>query len=161
MIVWLALLISGCMGVLIENERVEEYYKRGYTWPPKTYLPATEGWKKLMERRFSQVQQVKDLGERYDAWVETVTASYVMDNFTENGWGLTRAPEELVETIREAIRAGLPTAGSEGNVDVIEGPPPRFISRQDLIDRVSKGGTLFWNPETFVLGYVLNAFPCC
>eukprot|EP00521_Asterionellopsis_glacialis_P011113 CAMPEP_0195310056 /NCGR_PEP_ID=MMETSP0707-20130614/39054_1 /TAXON_ID=33640 /ORGANISM="Asterionellopsis glacialis, Strain CCMP134" /LENGTH=343 /DNA_ID=CAMNT_0040374365 /DNA_START=44 /DNA_END=1075 /DNA_ORIENTATION=- len=129
---------TGVFGQLIESERLEEYHKRGYTWPPHEYVPNTEGWKRLMGRRFDQVIHVEDTGKKYDGWVETVTAAYSLANFTETGWGLTRAPQELVDTLRQAIRDGLPSAKPEGDVDVIE-KTPLFIKRPDLTNKVLHG----------------------
>lgn len=121
---------------LVEVERQEEYRLRNYTWPP-TIIPDTEGWKKLMTRRFDQIQRIPPNGAgRYDGWVQTVGAAYATPNFTENGWGLTRAPEELVEALRKGIRDGLPNARKEHVVDVIEGETPLFIDRPDLTQRV-------------------------
>jgi len=64
-------------------------------------------------------------------------SAIVAPNFTENGWGLTRAPQELVNELRQAIKDGLPNAGQEGKIDVIEGAQqPLFIRRPDLTNRV-------------------------
>lgn len=65
----------------------------------------------------------------------------VAPNFTELGFGMTRAPESLMEDLRNAIRDGLANgeARLEGKVDVIDGPQqPLFIDRPDLTERVLK-----------------------
>ena len=36
-------------------------------------------------------------GDRYNAWVAIMPPALVAQNFTENGWGLTRAPKDLTE----------------------------------------------------------------
>jgi hypothetical protein len=58
-------------GPLSEAERVEEYDKR-YTrvWPPKEYVPNTPGWKSLMEKRFRQVKEIDDGGEKYEGFMQ-------------------------------------------------------------------------------------------
>ena len=69
-------------------------------------------------------------------YVQTATSAIVAPNFTENGWGLTRAPQKLVDDLRQAIKDGLPKAELEGKIQVIEGEQPLFISRSDLTRRV-------------------------
>ena len=64
-------------------------------------------------------------------------SAIVAPNFTENGWSLARAPQSLVDVLRDAIKEGLPQAVEEKEVDVIEGLPPYFIHRRDLTSRVS------------------------
>mmetsp|Transcript_3562 Transcript_3562/g.6508 ORF Transcript_3562/g.6508 Transcript_3562/m.6508 type:complete len:360 (-) Transcript_3562:264-1343(-) len=125
----------GVTGVLIEEERMQEYEKRGYSWPPKEYVPETEGWRNLMERRFSQMERLDNDG-RYDGFMQVVSSAYVVPNFTENGWGLTRAPESLMEDLRAGIRDGLPNARTEHEVDVITGDRPLFIDNWPLAKRV-------------------------
>lgn len=74
---------------------------------------------------------------KWDGWLQTMNSAVTMPNFTEYGWGLTQAPSSLTEDIRQAIYEGLPTARSEGEVDVIDGPEqPLFIDRPDMTSRV-------------------------
>lgn len=135
----LLLILSASLAIarLSENDRRDEYYRRNYTWPT-TYIPNTEGWKKLMDRRFAQVTQIPDSGARYEGYLQTMTAAITAPNFTESGWGLTRAPQDLVDDLREAIREGLPNAPEENKINVIEGQTPLFIHRSDLTKRVLK-----------------------
>lgn len=63
----------------------------------------------------------------------------IAPNFTELGFGMTRAPEPLMQDLRDAIRDGLAQgkAGIEGTVEVIDAPEnPLFIDRPDLTARV-------------------------
>jgi hypothetical protein len=51
----------------------------------------------------------------------------------ENGWGLTRAPEDLVEELKTALHNGLPTAGQERLMEAIEGDQqPLFVPTPEL-----------------------------
>jgi hypothetical protein len=113
-----------------EEERQAMYIKRGHSWPPKIY-PDTPGWKRILTQRFAQVRAVTDGQMKWDGFVQTLTAS-LMKNYTELGWGLARAPEELTQEIRQAIFDGLPTAYPEGEIEVIDGPIPLFIDHPDL-----------------------------
>lgn len=72
---------------------------------------------------------------KWDGMIQTLTASLVK-NYTQYGWGLTKAPQALTDEIRQAIYDGLPNANYEHDVDVIDGPTPLFIQRPDLTKKV-------------------------
>jgi hypothetical protein len=80
---------------LMEHERIEEYHRRNHSWPPlgTDYIPNTPGWKREMERRLYQAHQQTSRGDRYQCYVNAVTAALTVPNFTESGWGLTKAPQ--------------------------------------------------------------------
>ena len=82
---------------LYENERIIEYHKRNYTWPPTKYKPDTEGWRKLNEHRFRQIAEIEDADKRYEGYLQTVNSALVADNFTKYGFGLARAPDDLMK----------------------------------------------------------------
>lgn len=65
--------------------------------------------------------------------------AFLVRNYTELGFGLARAPEELTAALQEGIRGGLARgeARLEHQVKVIEGPRSLFIDRPDLTQRVS------------------------
>jgi len=71
---------------LDESDRLIEYYKRNYTWPLETFQPNTEGWKRIYERRFRQIERIEDVGQRYDAWSTSIGSALVIPNFTESGY---------------------------------------------------------------------------
>jgi len=122
-----------------EEERMAEYMKRGYTFPFDHFNPNTEGWNKLMNQRVSQLMSNPEMQERWDGWIQTLSSALTVPNYTEFGWGLTQAPAQLTADLRQAIYDGLPTARSEGKIDVITGPNlPLFIDRPDLTTRVQE-----------------------
>lgn len=121
---------------LVESEREEEYNFRNYSWPIQNYSPHTPGWKSLMESRFAQVEEITDSGKRYEGYIQTIHSAFLVPNFTEHGFGLARAPEELTQALQEGIRDGLPTARLEHRVEVIHGPQALFVDRPDLTARV-------------------------
>jgi hypothetical protein len=145
------LLLGGCLFVatlgaanaaMVEKDRLEQYYLRNYTWPPSYYIPDTPGWQNLFEHRFRQISEIEKNTKRYEAYLQNVNAAYVAPNFTEYGFGLARAPENLMEALREGIRNGLDEGEYhlERSVEVIEGTDlPWFIDRPDLTQRVSSG----------------------
>lgn len=124
-------------GRLVEDERIQEYHKRGFSWPPK-YVPSNPGWKALFDHRFRQVAEIDDTTKRYEGYLQSINAAVVAPNFTEYGFGLARAPDDLMQALRQGIRDGLKEGPQlERSVEVIDGDQPWFISRPDLTQRVS------------------------
>jgi len=89
-------ILKGSLG-LMEEDRLQEYKARNYTYPFEKYVPDTPGWGKLMKRRLRQMEFVKDSNDRYNGFILTVASAVVAPNFTENGWGLTRAPQVNID----------------------------------------------------------------
>jgi hypothetical protein len=100
-------------GIIYEHERLEEYHRRNHTWPPleSEFLPATEGWRRLYQRRLKQVDRLSD-DNSWDAYITAVNNALITPNYTEFGWGLTRGPTYLWETLNNSL-AALPTAEEE------------------------------------------------
>ena len=114
-----------------------EYHKRNYTWPLPQYVPNTNGWKELMEDRFGQVAELEDSNARWEGYIQTINSAYLVPNFTEHGFGMARAPAELIDTLRQAVRDGYQDAEYEDDVKEIDAPlKPLFIHREDLTERV-------------------------
>jgi hypothetical protein len=88
---------------LMEDERIAEYTKRNYVWPIPEVNPNTPGWDRLMRRRFKQVEQIENKDDRYNAWKSMMPQALLAQNYTENGWGLTRAPKDLVEELKASL----------------------------------------------------------
>jgi hypothetical protein len=134
---------------LIETERIAEFHARNYTWPAQKFTPNTIGWRNLMEHRLRQVAEIDDLDQRYEGYIQTLNAAIVAPNFTEHGFGLARAPDDLMEVLRKGVRDGV-AAGPrlEKDVDVIDGDQPWFVDRPDLTQMVLEELQHF--PETWV-----------
>jgi hypothetical protein len=137
---------------LNENERLIEYRKRNYTWPLESVVPNTDGWRALMKRRFDQVAAIRNKDSRYEGYLQLINSAAVAPNFTETGWGLSKISNDLLDSMQQGVRDGLPNARSEGFVDVIGGKEPLFVDRPDLTARVRYGVmrlllllSRFWN----------------
>jgi hypothetical protein len=66
---------------------------------------------------------------------QALSSAFMIPNQTAHG--LARCPDEHLAALQKGIQDGLPTARSEGNVDVINEPKnPLFVSRPDLTQRV-------------------------
>jgi len=84
----LLLLFLGLWSVdaaMVESERLEEYKARNYTWPLPEMVPETPGWRRLMERRFRQIEAMEGSGKRYEGYMQTMSSAFTVPNFTENG----------------------------------------------------------------------------
>ena len=92
-----AILLTGkiAKSQLKEEERVAEYNARKHTWPPAKdeYMPNTEGWYDTITRRLSQIDQLTDTTAKYNAYINCIHSGFIAPNFTEFGWGITRAPQ--------------------------------------------------------------------
>jgi hypothetical protein len=129
--------LYGTSEPLNEKDRVEEYFKRGYSYPVKDFLPNTEGWKDLMTRRMNQITEMEGTGERYEAFYQVIHSATLAPNFTEYGFGLAKCPEELLKALQQGIYDGLESAELESMEGTIDGPnPPLFVRRPDLTRRV-------------------------
>ena len=94
-----------------EHERVAEYHKRGHDWPPNDdeFKPPTPGWRNLMKRRIDQMEQFDDeeLTARWNGFMITVHSALLCQNFTEYGWALTKAPQDVLDMLRWDLHMGL------------------------------------------------------
>jgi hypothetical protein len=134
------LMADGAM--LNEQDRLAGWRERGYTWPPTRFVPDTPGWRRLMTRRFAQIERdlSVDSEDRYEAFIQATYSAYVATNFTQYGFGLARADPELVDELRSAIRYAVNTGDgldTEGSDEVIPGPnDPWFVDRPELTEQV-------------------------
>jgi len=131
--------------VLTECVRMREFAARNYTWPlaDSSFRPNTRGWRRIFRRRFEQISQVTDLNERYNGWVSAVTSAYVLQNYTDCGYGLTRAPDDLVAELRRSLSDGLDQGRTrpEAKNEIIQTSdsnplPPLFIDQPALNRKV-------------------------
>jgi hypothetical protein len=130
---------------LMESERLVEYHKRNYTWPPTAYVPNTLGQKHVMEQRLHQLGCIPDKNARYEGMLQTLYPAIVLPNFTTTGFGFCAqcCPTELLQTLQQAIQEGLSPSSNGGNgpgnetPGATDGPiPALFVDRPDLTRRV-------------------------
>mmetsp|Transcript_30921 Transcript_30921/g.74675 ORF Transcript_30921/g.74675 Transcript_30921/m.74675 type:complete len:427 (-) Transcript_30921:118-1398(-) len=138
-----------------EEERIALYHERNHTFPPEQYTPETPGWRQLMDHRLRQVMEIQNRSDRFEGLAQTLSASVVQPNFTEWGFGLTKAPESLMKDLRQAIHEGVKKGPRlETHINAITEPRPWFIDRPDLTRRVLKEMQTY--PEKWV-GFPLTA----
>ena len=121
---------------LSEEDRLREYQKRGYEWPPK-FVPDTPGWASLMTRRAQQTMQMESTQSRWDAWTTLVASSHLVQNFTTKGFAVARAPDSIVTALSQSLHDNLETARFEDTpsrqISVIKGDlRPKFIEQPTL-----------------------------
>eukprot|EP00934_Nitzschia_sp_Nitz4_P004169 Nitzschia sp. Nitz4//scaffold207_size38617//10218//11372//NITZ4_007674-RA/size38617-processed-gene-0.30-mRNA-1//1//CDS//3329541602//4159//frame0 len=131
-------LFSASTEAFTEEERVAEYHARNYTWPVPKFIPDFDGWDKLMRSRLQQVSEIENLEERFEGYAQTLSAGMLQPRFTDYGFGLTKAPEDLMVALRQAIQDGLAEGPKEEYyIPVIDGAQrPWMIERPDLMKRV-------------------------
>jgi hypothetical protein len=122
---------------LYENERAEEYEKRNHTWPPKfdEYRPNTDGWRKIYQRRLRQVDRLTSDENSYNGYMNAITSGLVTANYTQYGWGLTRAPQEMWNQLNEILQRGIEDPSlfvQEEQEDAIETRSEQF--RPQMLD---------------------------
>eukprot|EP00984_Skeletonema_dohrnii_P024995 scaffold14144_cov91-Skeletonema_dohrnii-CCMP3373.AAC.9 len=97
-----------------EEHRLEQRQKHGYAqWPP-TVVPNTPGWNRIMNRRFEQISRIRNRDDKWNAWVAIMTSALIATNYTENGWGLTRAPDHITRRLQRRLNR---TLLEEGIID--------------------------------------------
>jgi hypothetical protein len=152
---------------MTEEERREGYARRGHVWPLNATVPNTNGWRQNHFYRIAQVQRIQDRESKYNGWLQVMSAAVAAPNFTQHGWGLTRAPEFLVRQLRTSLHDGLPTATEEadGAAVIDDGDLlPLFIEQDDLSAQhvldVLRPAHEKWSgvPLTGALAYGLRAY---
>jgi hypothetical protein len=113
---------------LTEIERGDCYSDRNYTWPPPRYVPETLGWRKLMQNRIEQIEAMPDAAMRYQAYQYVVKSAFLVPNFTEYGFGLTRAPDELASLVKKSVHNLLLDA-TEGEGDWLQINVPELVEQ--------------------------------
>jgi hypothetical protein len=107
-----------------EEERLNEYAARNYTWPIPAFVPNTPGWDALLRRRIRQIEAMQGPAqERYDAWLIAMFSGLVAPNFTQFGWAVTKAPTGLLHEMQEALHEGFDAAVPESHDPAIVGDP--------------------------------------
>ena len=94
-----------------EDYRLEQREKHGYKWPLPHVKPNTAGWRRIMDRRFEQISRIANRKDRWNAWVAMMTSSFITTNYTQNGWGLTRAPDHITQRLQRRLNATLVDKG--------------------------------------------------
>ena len=50
-----------------------------------------------------KIQQIEDSNDKYNGWMGFITAAIVTTNYTEYGWGVTRAPEHITKKLQDRL----------------------------------------------------------
>ncbi len=134
----LLLPIVSVHGGLYEEDRMEEYHRRGHTWPPKLedYSPPTKGWFNLYSSIFQQLQYSAEEspGERYEAYMGMIHSGITSQNFTDYGWGITKAPKAIVDKLKMRLHYGMSSDGDDNeNIRGHERPDVCLETGTDLV----------------------------
>ncbi len=117
---------------LYENERMEEYHRRGHKWPPQPndYKPNTPGWQSNYDNVFHQLEfsAEESPNERYEVYMSMVHSALISQNFTEYGWGVTKAPKAVLEKLRKRLHNGLQRSDNDKPTEA-----PHICMETDLL----------------------------
>ena len=59
---------------------------------------------------YIKTERIRDDNDKYNAWLAFMTSAILAANYTENGWGLTRAPEHITKQLQERLYSSLGVA---------------------------------------------------
>lgn len=123
-----------------EEERVA-HFRAHHTWPPQ-WQPESEGFRRLMEEREQEIMQLTGADERWENWMQYVTARLV-PTFTEKGYKVIQTPKHIHEMLRNAVMEGIERwdelPHEQGVADSIYADaPPKFVHLGDLGIQVSR-----------------------
>jgi hypothetical protein len=104
------LCLAAMQSQIVEEDRVAEYHRRGYNWPPldSEFVPPTPGWKKLLRRRLEQVDLLEMGGQDdvYNAYLTTLS-SVLIHNYTKYGFGITKGHRNSLRLIQDFIQSSI------------------------------------------------------
>lgn len=127
---------------LSENERVENWYRRGNTWPPTWSETATdtEIYRRNMATREEEIQRIPGGDERWENWMQH-TQSRMLPRLTEMGFEKVPTPAHIQQKLKAAVDEGVRNWDNlrlENQVgDSIYGPNlPKFVDLGELAQEV-------------------------
>jgi hypothetical protein len=83
-----------------------------------------------------QVERIKESNDKYNGWLAFITSAIVASNYTDNGWGLTRAPEHITRRLQERLYA---TLGGEDGEGGNTGPIGAGTRKEHFINVIEAG----------------------
>jgi hypothetical protein len=89
---------------LSEDERIQQWRERN-TWPPQ-WQEESEGYRANQARREKEIMQLTGAQERWENWMQ-FTQGQMVPKFTEKGFELVKAPEQVYKLLREAVDEGM------------------------------------------------------
>lgn len=140
----LSLLLITCTlavvsGRFTEEERVANWHAH-HTWPPN-WQPETENFRQLMEDRETEIMSLTGADERWENWMQYVTARLV-PTFTEKGYQVITTPAHVHAKLHAAVMKGIAhwddLPFEQGVDDSIYGSgSPKFVHLGNLATEVS------------------------
>lgn len=125
--------IEAAVRRLTEQERVDDWYANGNTWPP-TWQHETDAMKRLLSHREHKIMESSGSNERWENWLQ-FTQNRLVPKFTEVGFEKVKIPDHvyqpLLARVEEAVK-NFDSIRDEARVDVIYNPETRPCKFLDL-----------------------------
>ncbi len=90
---------------LSEQERVEQWYARGNTWPPH-WQPETPEYSAAMAAREEEIMQLTGSDERWENWMQ-YTQGRMLPKFTPVGFERVKTPAAVQKKLKNAVMQGV------------------------------------------------------
>lgn len=123
---------------LTEEQRVEQWHRKGNTWPPK-WQPESEAYRKAMEIREREIMNIPGSNERWENWMQ-FTGMRLVKKFTETGFLLTKTPEHIHNYLKSKMDTALENWDNvrlENQIDVVYTPnPSKFIDLHSYANKM-------------------------
>mmetsp|Transcript_17936 Transcript_17936/g.30173 ORF Transcript_17936/g.30173 Transcript_17936/m.30173 type:complete len:307 (-) Transcript_17936:31-951(-) len=111
---------------LSEQDRVQQWYSRNYTWPP-TWQPESVAFSRAMEIQERYIHDnIFDDGDRWYHYLD-YTAKRLVPRFTEVGFEIRDTPPGIQKLLRQEVVDALPrleNVRDEGEIDILYTPIP-------------------------------------
>ena len=97
------------------------------------WLPPSEGWHNLMNKRAAQIARLPDSQQRFDGYIGLAISGILTPNFTTLGFSVVPQPPGVHERLNRSLHEGLEAGPrSEHFVDQISGPDADFVNIKGL-----------------------------
>ena len=84
------------------------------------------------------MERINHANDKYNGWMGFITSALIATNYTENGWGLTRAPEHITKLLQDRLYQTLEvtkvTTKQECSVDDTTGKDECVDIQQEIVE---------------------------
>lgn len=132
---WKKVLVPVLFGLAValrratEQERVQDWFDAGNTWPPN-WQEESPAFRELMEKREIELMMLPGAEERWQNFMQFIQ-SRLVPRFTERGFEVIKTPPHVHAKLKEILDKGIAkwnSIGNEPQIDAVYTPlPSKFI----------------------------------